>query len=47
MIGSIVPVADQNERQWLSVGCVIDSEKTALKTWLLDFDVMLEGMTAP
>lgn len=47
LIGSIVPVADHNERQWLSVGCVIDSEKPALKTWLLDFDVMLEGMTAP
>ncbi|UFI44741.1 hypothetical protein [Pseudomonas savastanoi] len=47
LIGSIVPCADHNERQWLSVGCVIDSEKTALKTWLLDFDSMLEGLTAP
>ncbi|KPY85926.1 hypothetical protein ALO97_03651 [Pseudomonas syringae pv. tagetis] len=47
LIGSIVPVADHNERQWLSVGCVIDSEKPALQTWLLDFDSMLEGLTAP
>lgn len=47
LIGSIVPCADHNERQWLSVGCVIDSEKPALKTWLLDFDSMLEGLTAP
>ncbi|QQQ50291.1 hypothetical protein JJQ97_23700 [Pseudomonas syringae] len=47
LIGAIVPCADHNERQWLSVGCVIDSEKPALKTWLLDFDSMLEGLTAP
>ncbi|RMO90383.1 hypothetical protein ALQ32_05632 [Pseudomonas syringae pv. tagetis] len=46
LIGAIVPVADHNQRQWLSVGCVIDSEKPALTTWLLDFDSMLEGLTA-
>ncbi|MCI3943272.1 hypothetical protein K0038_00262 [Pseudomonas syringae] len=47
LICAIVPVADHNLRQWLSVGCVIDSEKPALKTWLLDFDHMLQSLTAP
>lgn len=41
LIGAIVPLADENQRQWLSVSCVIDPEKPALKGWLLEFDDML------
>ncbi len=44
LAGALMPVADSNERQWLSVSCVIDPQKPALQGWLLDFDDMLAGL---
>jgi hypothetical protein len=45
LVGSIVPVADGNTSQWLSLSCVIDPVKPSLSLWLVDFDDMLSGMT--
>lgn len=46
LVGSIVPVADQRESQWLTLSCVIDPVKPNLSLWLVDFDNMLSGMAA-
>jgi hypothetical protein len=44
LVGSIVPVAEQQASQWLSLSCVIDPVKPSLSLWLVDFDNMLSGM---
>jgi hypothetical protein len=46
MVGAIVPVVGSDETQWLDISCVIDPTKPALSLWLVDFDTMLEGLTA-
>lgn len=44
LVGSIVPVAERQVSQWLSLSCVIDPVKPSLSLWLVDFDNMLSGM---
>ncbi|SEI46928.1 MULTISPECIES: DcrB-related protein [unclassified Pseudomonas] len=44
LVGGIVPVADGQTSQWLSLSCVIDPVKPSLSLWLVDFDNMLSGM---
>jgi hypothetical protein len=44
LVGSIVPVAERQASQWLSLSCVIDPVKPSLSLWLVDFDNMLSGM---
>lgn len=44
LVGSLVPLHGADQRQWLSVACVIDPSQPALVTWLLDFDRMLAAV---
>ena len=44
LVGSILPVAERQASQWLSLSCVIDPVKPSLSLWLVDFDNMLSGM---
>nr|WP_314531231.1 hypothetical protein [uncultured Pseudomonas sp.] len=46
LVGAIVPVVGRDEVQWLNISCVIDPTKPVLSLWLVDFDSMLEGLTA-
>jgi hypothetical protein len=46
LVGAIVPVAGRDDRQWLSISCVIDPTKPSLSHWLIDFDSMLDGLAS-
>lgn len=45
-VGAIVPLDGSDERQWLSISCVIDPTKPSLSHWLIDFDSMLDGFAS-
>ncbi|POA17587.1 hypothetical protein C1886_21285 [Pseudomonas sp. FW300-N1A1] len=44
LVGAIVPVAGNDDVQWLSISCAIDPTRPVLSHWLLDFDSMLDGL---
>jgi hypothetical protein len=44
LIAALVPLANGEAHQWLSIRCVIDPNISALSGWLIEFDQMLDGL---
>lgn len=44
LVGAIVPLLGADQRQWLSVLCVMDASQPSLATWLIHFDDMLAAV---
>lgn len=44
LVGAIVPLRGVDQRQWLSVLCVMDASQPGLATWLIHFDDMLAAV---
>jgi hypothetical protein len=43
-VAALVPLLGADERQWLSVSCVMDPTLPGLAVWLCEFDAMLDGV---
>jgi len=44
LVGALVPIEGSNTLQWLDISCVIDPTRPSLSLWLVEFDLMLEGL---
>ncbi|AXM95798.1 hypothetical protein ACU5P1_18050 [Pseudomonas plecoglossicida] len=44
LVGALVPTEGSNALQWLDISCVIDPSRPVLSLWLVEFDLMLDGL---